>query len=236
MNLKVLITHLKVIFPDGSLLYETKLQHVDTFYHTHAIYSNKHIILAYIIPNNGFQLTCFDFRLNEERKSNVDVNLDTMLTSESRVYLVQDTHRSSSHLIHEFDYDFKRLSSAFGQNKSPKKPFYIETGADVFAVENGRIYVKTESRVKILEKKNGLVLNQLVLEDLHLSKVFLDVTSDEEMFLVFNGYQRVSLFDSRGEIVASNKIRVHERFDRFQFIRAGCFGFVNTEKMIILII
>lgn len=231
-----MMTHLKVIFQDQSVMYETKRQYVDEFYAAHAS-NSKHILIAYEDPSRGYLLFSYDPQLRKEREREVNVTIDLILTSETRFYLVEDTDKHNKHLIYEFDYEFNRLQKPFGQNKWPKKPFYIPVGADVFAVENERIYLKLESRVRVLSRSNGLVLNELLFEDLHMSRVFLDVTSpNDELFLVFNGYQKVSLYDIHGEVVASNKIRHPGKFDEFKFIRAGYFGFINNENMFILIV
>lgn len=233
-----MITHLKVIFQDESVMYEAERQYVDEFYTTHAVHS-KHILIAYTVPNRGFNLFSYSPQLREERRIDIyDIKIDLILTSETRFYLIEDTDKPSKHIIHEVSYEFARTrGTGFGQNKSPRKPFFIPTGADVFAVENERVYLKLESRVRVLSRATGLVLSELTFDDLHMSRVFLDVTSpNDELFLVFNGYQKLSLYDSRGELVASNKIRHPGKFDEFQFIRAGYFGFVNNEKMLILIV
>lgn len=113
-------------------MYEAQRQNVDSFYTAHAIYSNKRIIIGYKIPNCGVTLCSYDFRLNIERERELDDpigdTLDTILVSEIRLYLVRSTHRPTSHLIHEYDYEFNRMLAPFGQNKSLKKTFYIPSG------------------------------------------------------------------------------------------------------------
>lgn len=237
-----MMTHLKVIFQDLSVMYETQRQYVDEFYSKHAI-NSKHLLIAYEIPNRGFHLIAYDplqGQLCQEREREItDIKIDLIIASEAYFYLIEDTDKpNNKHLIHEFDYELKRTRTAgFGQNKWPKKPFYIPLSADVFAVELERVYLKLESRIRVFSRSTGLAVTEILLDDLHLSRVFLDVREPgDELFLIFNGYQKVSLYDSRGELVASNKIRHPGKFDEFQFIRAGYFGFINSDKSIILIV
>ena len=69
-----------------------------------------------------------------------------------------------------------------------------------------------------------------------MSQKYTQTNEEVEIFQVFNGYDKLSIYDSKGKIIGENKLRLDEKFDDFQYLKASNrFGFINKKKNVLLI-
>ena len=122
---RVRITYLKVVFQDGSVMYENQRENPYAFFSSHAIFPNKYICLSFEITHNDFYVLLYDFKLNYIREKSIDYQINSVYMSDDRIYLKKDPQKHHSKLINEYSYDFNFIGS-YGQSKSAKKVLLIQ--------------------------------------------------------------------------------------------------------------
>lgn len=195
------------------------------FYFFSCSANEKKILIVFSNGKKYFELQLFDLDLNLLVSKNFNFEINKIIMNETNIYILSDCKKN---YIHEYGFELVKLAK-FGQNKNPKRSFYIQ--GDVINVTSEKIFTKHDNCILVLSKGKGEVLLKFSVDELSSSCVFLDKMNN---YLVYNGFSKVSLYNSTGELIISNKIRYQEQFDEFQLTQSGHFAFLNNSKNFIL--
>ncbi|RNA24104.1 hypothetical protein BpHYR1_008929 [Brachionus plicatilis] len=222
---KINTTYLQLI-SNNKIINETEINnHLVYFFACCA--NQKYILVVFSNGKKKFDFRLFDLDLNLIVQKDFFFEINKIIMNETNIYVLSDHEKTC---IIEYGFELVKLAK-FGQNKNPKRSFYIQ--GNVINVTPDKIFTKHESCINVLSKGKGEVLIKFNVDDLKSSCVFLDKMSN---FLVYNGFSKLSLYNSTGELVIANKIRYPEQFEEFQLTQSGHFAFVNNSKNFILIL
>lgn len=224
---RVKLTSVQIFYSDRTLLYETQIKNVGA-YITHQVY-NKHLIVVLKQSKRDLIVQVYEIKnLHLIKEIDLDYEVAKVICDQDSVYLIGE----KKYLINEYDIElnFKR---DYGQKNNPNKPYYLQE--EILAIHTKKIFVKNLDSINIIDQTNGLLISSVRIPNIRLSTVLVDF--HKEKYLVYNGFNKLSYFNSKGELLAENKLR-HEslNFDQFQYSRSGHFGFISTEKNIMVII
>lgn len=224
---KVKLTFAKIVYYDSSILHELEIKDVGNFV-TYLIY-DKYILLAFKNSRKNYILQMYDLSLTMLKDVEVNYEISYLLMNDDRIFVIAE----SKPQINEYDLELKyRLS--FGQMSNEKKPFYVKE--EIIAINAEKIFVKYDSVLRLVCRNTGLILNTIEkIDNLKQSTIFLDY--QKEKYIVFNGYDKVTYYNHKGEQITHNKLRnVNKKFHEFQFSRSGHFAFINYDECTILVI
>jgi hypothetical protein len=171
----------------------------------------------------------YDLNLNLIKDLEVDYEISYMLMNEDNVFLISD----SEPIVNKYDMSFK-YDVSFGQVKSEKKKHFVKD--EIFAITRDKLFAKYNSTIRVMQLASGELLHKIdKIEDLANSTIYLDF--NKEKYIIFNGYNQVSFYNHKGDVITSNKLRKLERkIEEFQFSRSGHFAFINYEQSVVLVI
>lgn len=189
--------------------------------------NDRYILVVFTSGKRIYNFHLFDLSLNLVIKKDFNFEIKKVIMNEFNIYILSDQKKT---YIREYGFELVKLAK-FGQIKNPKRSFYIR--GNVINVTSDKIFTNHESSIIVLSKGKGEVLLKFNADDLTTSIVFLDKMNN---YLVFNGFSKLSLYNSNGELITANKIRYPERFDEFQLTQSGHFAFINSSKNFIIVL
>ena len=215
---KVKSLFIKIIYYDGTVLRETEIKHIG-YMVTYAHY-DRNIVVAFRRSKKDYIIQRYDImNLKMEKEFFTDFEVNRILINEDRIFLFRDNEP----YIYEYDHEFK-FRQGIGQMNKEKKPFYIK--GTIFSINNDKIYIKYENSIRILNKESGELMCSFNVSNLKGSTtIYLDY--HKEKYIVFNGYNKISYYNHKGDLLFQNKLRENDIFDEFQYTTSGHFGFVS---------
>ncbi len=223
--------------------------------------NEKYIVIVYRRWHRQFFIRVLDAStlnpIKEYKMDNCEIENIKMDTNNEKVYFLMDfnEHKSSNGIIKEYEITNMKKLRSFGQIKSESRPFFIKD--EVVDIKYDKIFVKYKNSLIALSSLSGQVVYKFNLNYIAQSKIIvlhhhdLIINRNEnvanattgvaaggelEVFQVFNGYDKLSLYNNRGEIIVENKLRLNERFDDFLYLSAcNRFGFINKNSNFLLI-
>lgn len=224
---KINTTYLQLV-ENKKVIIETEINnHLISFFSCYV--NDKYILVVFTNGKRMYYFHLFDFGLKLIIQKAFNFEINKIIMNESNIYIMSNEKKT---YIREYGFELVKLAK-FGQNKNQKRSFYIH--GNVINVTSDKIFTNTnhESSVIVQSKGKGEVLLKFNVDDLNTSVVFLDKINN---YLVFNGYSKLSLYNSNGELIATNKIRYPECFDEFQLTQSGHFAFINNSKNFIIVL
>jgi putative transposon-encoded protein len=252
---KVKTTHLNLLQIDDrskSLTVINTTEFSDQFCHYVAMAVNdRFIIVVYRRWHRQFIVKVFDALAltiyNTRMLQDIEIDSIRADNGNDKFYIITDftSHKRSTSLIMEYEATQIKKMRAFGQIKSEKSPFFVQD--ELVDIKYEKIVTKFNNSVRVASCATGILLYSFPLDYAVKSKVIVLRRDDNmqgeeadanksEVFSVFNGYEKVSLYNWKGEVLVENKLRMDVHFDDFQLFKSsGRFAFVNSERNIMLI-
>jgi hypothetical protein len=251
---KVKQTTMQIYFTDKTLLSENSAKNVGS-YVTHHVFGD-YLAIAFRKTKYEYIVQLYEIKNMRVVKSvPLDYEMRQILITEDAVYIIAVKRP----FINKYDLELN-FKGAFGQRENKNAPFYLAFPSDrenlqyhrssdvdtdeLITIQPEKMFVKNGEEVRLVNLKTGDVHEGNVthhvkfsgLQNLNNVTVFVDY--NKEKYLVYSGFNKLSYFSSRGELMAENKIRKSSEltYELFQFSKSGHFGFVCAKKNIILII
>ncbi len=228
---KVKQTSMQLFYTDRTLLCEAHVKNIGN-YVTHHVF-NKHLVIAFRRSKKDLVVQLYEIKgLHVIKTLPIDYEITRLLLSDELVYLISE----KKPFINVYDLELNYKNS-FGQITSPDKQFYIKD--DLITIQSEKMYLKSQEKVSIIDINNGEVISSIKFPDVpNLKTVTICVDFNKEKYLVYNGFNKLSYYNSKGEKLVDNKLRQNSRlnFEMFQYSKSGHFGFINMDKNIILIV
>ncbi|CAF1067979.1 unnamed protein product [Brachionus calyciflorus] len=222
---KVTSIFLKIGYLDGTLLYEQEVRNKGSL-NNYCIYDNN-ILVHFRKGHKDHIIHLYDTSLKLIQDHAIYFDIESLLMNDDSIFLISE----KKPFVNEFDFKLNYKKS-YGQKTKEQKAFYVKD--EIFAITDMKIFVKMENEVRLLNRANGEFLCKIDFDDLKISTIFLDF--NKEKYLVFNGFDKLSYYNHKGELIISSKLRIKEVFNQFQYSRSGHFAFINNKKNIILVI
>lgn len=222
---KVTSVFIKIIYFNGTVLYEREICNIGSLvnYCVH----NRHILLEFLVGKNEHIIHLYDTKLKFIQEKCIDYNIESIIMNSDTLVICS----KKQPFVNEYDYELNSLRS-YGQKKNEKKSFFVKD--QIFAITNQKLYLRYQNEVRILCRFNGEMLSRIMIDGLKTSQIYLDF--NKEKFIIYNGANKLSYHNHKGEMIQSTILKTNKCFDEFQYSKSGHFGFIDTKKNIILII
>lgn len=221
----------------------------------------KFIVLVFRCWQDQFHIKVLDsasLAIKAEQRI-FGIEIEDLMLDKDRIYLITrdaDSKKclSFNSLVKEYDTTLLKKMRSFGQNRKESKPFFL--GDEIIDIRSEKIFVKYQNTIRALSTLNGSFLYKFELDRVSLAIVVVLKREDveigsskeatqaeltDDMFQIYNGFDKISLVNNTGKSIVENKLRlddwaVGDRFDDlFYFKTTKRFGFVNSEKNYVLI-
>lgn len=222
---KVISVFAKIVYYNGSVLHKIEVCNVGNLA-SFCVYDNC-ILLDFRKSKNEHILYMYDTNLNYLQDQPLNFEVQSLLMNKKTIFVLSE----KKPLIREYDERLK-LTKCYGQKSKENSPYYLK--GEVVGINDLKIFVKFENELRLISRSNGELLSKITFDDLKASKICLDYC--KEKYIVFNGFDKVSYFNHKGEMIISNKLRSGHVFDYFKFSRSGHFAFVNHKENLVLVI
>jgi hypothetical protein len=222
---KVKLTSLQIFYPNLTLLCETQAKGIGN-YLCHAIF-DKNLVIAFKRSKKDIILQVYeikDLRLIKDLPINYEIA--KILLSEGKIYVISE----KKPFINEYDIELNYKKS-YGQKEKENKPYFVKD--DVITIACNKIFTRHEDRIILLNLETGESIASFQIPDLRKSCVYVDF--NKEKYLVYNGFNKLSYYNHKGELLTENKLRQNENFEIFQYSKSGHFAFINKAKNLCLI-
>lgn len=223
---KVVSTFLNIINLNGQVENKKEINFEFTYYSTDYVYGDF-ILILFRKTNSNYILHFYDSSLTLIQEKSLDLQIAYIVMNDSKIYIITNNKKA---IVNEYDYKLNKICS-FGQVQNEKKGFYIK--GEIFYIRDEFIFSKSDDDVLIMSKGNGELVSKIKIDDLKISQIFKD---NDENYLVFNRYNKLTLFNKNGQMLIHNKIRFKEKFDEFFLLKSGRFVFIDKKTQIVLII
>ncbi|RNA24103.1 hypothetical protein BpHYR1_008928 [Brachionus plicatilis] len=222
---KVISVFVKIVYYNGSVLHEIEICNVGNLV-AYCVYDNC-ILLDFRKSKNDHILYMYDTNLKYLQDQALNFEVQSLLMHAKTIFVLTE----KKPFIREYDDKFK-LTKSFGQKSKENSPFYLK--GEVVGINDLKIFVKCENELRLISRSSGELLSKVTFDDLKASKICLDYY--KEKYIVFNGFDKVSYYNHKGELITCNKLRTGQVFDQFKFSRSGHFAFINHKKNLVLVI
>ena len=222
---KVISVFAKIVYYDGSILHQIEICNVGSLV-TYFVYDHC-ILLTFRKSKSENILIMYDTNLKHLHDQSLNFDVQSLLMHDNTTFVLSE----KKPYIREYDEKLK-LTKSFGQKHKENSSFYIK--GEVVGINDLKIFVKNENELRLISRSNGDLLSKITFDDLKTSKICLDY--HKEKYIVFNGFDKVSYYNHKGELIISNKLRSGLTFDQFKFSRSGHFAFINHKKNLVLVI
>ena len=223
---KISTTVLNVIDHDGSIVRQHEENNHLTYYFCDCV-NDKYILLVFRKGRNEYFAHFYDYKFNLLLTKDFQFEIEKFLLNDTNIYTLASEKKT---YVREYNFELVKLRK-FGQNKHSKKSFYIK--GEIFRITSDKIYTKFENDILVLTKGKGDVLLRFSVDELKTSIVYVD---NFQNFLVYNRFNRLSMYNQNGVYVTSNKIRYPEIFDEFLLTNTNNYVFVNKKNNFVLIV